>query len=255
VRRREKFVLWAVVLSFCLLVVQYMSLEWRYVAVAGFTLITYFVTAFVLYEDLQPHEWLTVVPRPALYSLAVGLFYFLLPENLVTRIVIVAMFGIGMYALFLTSNIYAVAKGRTIQLVHAAYAVELLFSLIMSLLLTNTIFSLRLPFMFTAGLVGLAHAPIIFMSLWAVRLEKEISREVWSLTILLSLLVMEFALILTFIPFSIWYYALFIMSFLYICLSVLRSQLMGRLFRRALTEYILVAAFVLVLFLSFLPWK
>lgn len=254
-RRREKFVLAAVFLSFCLLVVQYMNLEWRYIALAGFAVITYFVTALVLREDLQKYEWLTIVPGPALYALSVGLFYFLLPSNIVTRMSILVMFGIGMYALFLTTNIYSVAKGRTIQLLHAAHAVELLFTLITSLLFTNTIFSLRLPFYFTAGLVGIVHLPIIFMSLWAVRLEKEVSKEVWALSLFLTILVAELAMVLTFIPFSIWYYALFIMSFLYIGLSVMRSHLMGRLFNQALTEYILVAAFVVVLFFGLLPWK
>lgn len=254
-RRREKFVLAAVFLSFCLLVVQYMSLEWRYGVLAGFAVLTYFVTALVLFEDLQKHEWLTVVPGPALYALSVGLFYFLLPENVVTRITIMALFGVGMYALFLTTNIYAVAKGRTIQLLHAAHAIGLLFSLVTSLLFTNTIFSLRLPFYYTALLVGLVHLPIVFMSLWAVRLEKLVSREVWASTLVLTLLVTELALVLTFFPFSIWYYALFIMSFVYIGLGVLRSQLMGRLFQRALTEYVLVSAFVLILFFGLLPWK
>ncbi|MEX0896419.1 MAG: hypothetical protein WDZ94_05835 [Patescibacteria group bacterium] len=254
-RRREKFVLAAVFLSFCLLVVQYMSLDWRYIALAGFAVLTYFITALVLYEDLQKHEWLTIVPGPSLYALSVGLFYFLLPGNLVTRILILVFFGIGMYALFLTTNIYAVAKGRTIQLLHAAHAVELLFTLITSLLFTNTIFSLRLPFYFTSGLIGLVHLPIIFMSLWAIRLEKQISKEVWAFSICLALLVAEFAMVLSFMPFAIWYYALFIMSFLYIGLSVLRSHLMGRLFSRAITEYLLVSVFVAVLFFGLLPWK
>lgn len=254
-RRREKFVLASIFLSICLLVVQYLSLDWRYLAVAGFAFITYITTSLVLMEDLQKHEWLTIVPFPAFYAGAVGLFYFLLPSNFLSRLVILAVFGIGMYALFLTSNIFSVAKGRTIQLLHAAHAIGLWFTVLTSLLLTNTIYSLRLPFYVTSGLIGLAHLPLILMSLWSIRLEKGISREVWALSVFLTLLITELAMVLAFIPFSVWYYALFVMSFLYVGLSVLRSYLMGRLFVQALTEYILVSVLIAVLFLGFFPLK
>lgn len=254
-RRREKFVLTSIFLSICLLVVQYLSIEWRYLGVAGFAVITYLSSVFVLKDDLQKHEWLTIVPFPAFYAGAVGLFYFLLPSNFLSRLAILGMFGIGMYALFLTSNIYSVAKGRTIQLLHAAHAIGLWFTLLTSLLFTNTIYSLRLPFLVTSALIGIVHFPLILMSLWGIRLEKGVSREIWALTIFLTLLMTELAMVLAFIPFSVWYYALFVMSFLYVGLSVLRSYLMGRLFVRALTEFVLVAVFIALLFLGFFPLK
>lgn len=254
-RRREKFVLTSIFLSLCLLVVQYLTVEWRYLGVAGFALITYLSSVFVLKDDLQKHEWLTIVPFPAFYAGAVGLFYFLLPSNFLSRLAILGMFGVGMYALFLTSNIYSVAKGRTIQLLHAAHAIGLWFTLLTSLLFTNTIYSLRLPFFVTSGLIGIVHFPLIFMALWVIQLEKNISRELMALTIFLTLLLMELAMVLAFIPFSVWYYALFVMSFLYVGLSVLRSYLMGRLFVRALTEFVLVAVFIALLFLGFFPLK
>jgi hypothetical protein len=254
-RRREKFVLASVFLSLCLLVVQYLSLEWRYVGVAGLALAALLTSSLVLMDDLEKHEWLTIVPFPALYAGAVGLFYFLLPSSLLSRIAILVMFGIGMYALLLTSNIYSVAKGRTIQLLHAAHAIGLWFTLLTSLLFTNTLYSLRLPFYSTSLLIGLVHFPLILMSLWAIRLEKGISREVFALTVFLTLLITELAMVLSFIPFSVWYYALFVMSFLYVGLSVLRSFLTGRLFVRALTEFVLVSIFISVLFLGLFPLK
>jgi len=152
-RRREKFVIASALLSLGLLVVQYIPLDFRYIAVAVFALISYLASAWALSDDLQKYEWLTIVPFPSMYAAAVGFFYFLLPAGIVSKIFVLALFGLGMYALFLTSNIYSVAKGRTIQLLHAAHAVGLLFTLLTSLLFTNTIFSLRLPFYLTSLLV------------------------------------------------------------------------------------------------------
>ena len=112
-RRREKFVIASILLSTCLLFVQYTSLEWRYWVMGAFVLLTYGISSWTLSDDLQRHERMTIVPVPALYAGAVGLFYFLLPSNLLTRIFILVLFGIGMYAIYLTSNIYSVAKGLT----------------------------------------------------------------------------------------------------------------------------------------------
>jgi hypothetical protein len=53
VRRREKFVLAAIFLSLGLLSVQYVSLDWRYLAVGVFGVLSYFISAWALSDDLQ----------------------------------------------------------------------------------------------------------------------------------------------------------------------------------------------------------
>lgn len=254
-RRREKFVITSLLLSLGLLVVQYVPVEYRYFAVGILTVLSYFFSAWALKDDLQKLEWLTIVPFPAMYTLAVGLFYFLLPESIVSKIFILVLFGFGMYALFLTSNIFSVAKGRTIQLLHAAHAIGLLFTLLTSLLLTNTIFSLRIPFYFIVPLIGLVHFPLIFMSLWSIELEPRIRKEIVGLSLVLTLLLMELALAICFLPMSAWNSALFIMACVYIGLGILHNFLRGRLFARTLTEYSLVAAFVFLVFVLIFPLK
>jgi hypothetical protein len=254
-RRREKFVIAALLLSFGLLAVQYVTLEFRYLAVAVLMVVSYLVSAWALAEDLQKHEWLTIVPFPALYTGAVSLFYFLLPANFWSRAAILTLFCVGVYALYLTANIFSVAKGRTIQLVHAAHAIGLLFTLLTSLLITNTLFSLRLPFFVNGLVIGLVHFPLIMMSLWSVELENRISREVLGYTVLLTLILVEVGIIFSFIPFSVWNAALFIMTFSYIGLGILHNHLRERLFKSAITEYSWVAGLVGVVFWLIFPWK
>lgn len=254
-RRREKFVITSIVLSIGLLAVQYVSLDWRYWAVAGLVFVSYLLSAWALADDLQKHEWLTVVPFPALYAGAVGLFYFLLPENVLSRFFILGLFGVGMYALLLTANIYSVAKGRTIQLLHAAHAVGLLFTLLTSLLLTNTIFSLRLPFYANAMMVGVSHFLISLMSLWSVELESRVTKRVLTLSLVMGLLLAEVALVLSFYPFSVWNISLFVMALLYVGLGILHNFIRGRLFENTLQEYSLVAFFILIMFVILFPFK
>lgn len=254
-RRREKFVITSVLLSLGLLGVQYVSLESRLWGVLLLGVVSYFLSAWALSDDLQSHEWLTVVPFPALYAVAVSWFYFLLPANVLSKFILLVVFGVGMYALFLTANIYSVAKGRTIQLLHAAHAIGLLFTLLTSLLFTNTIFSLKLPFYLNGLLVGTVHFPLILMSLWSVDLESYVQRQIWILSGMLTLFLIELSIILSFYPFSVWNTALFVMAFAYISLGILHNFLKDRLFDRTLREYSLVAVFVLLMFMVLFPYK
>lgn len=254
-RRREKFVLASVVLSLGLLLVQYVGLDWRYIALGIFMVATYFVSAWALATDLQPYEWWTILPFPPLYAGSVSLFYYLLPSAFVTRVLILGLFGVGMYGLFLTSNIFSVAKGRTIQLLYAAHAVGLFFTLFTSMLFVNAVFSLRLPFYFNALLIGLVHFPLVLMSLWSIKLEPFISSLIWNLSLLLTLVLMELVILFSFLPLPAWHAALFVMGVLYIGLGALQSQLRERLFQNTANEYSLVAIFLGLIFLGLFPWK
>ncbi len=254
-RRREKFVIASILLSLGLLGVQATFLEYRYWAVFLFTAVTYLVSSWALRDDLQRYERLTIIPFPALYALSVSLFYFLLPSNIVSRILLLVFFGVGMYALYLSANIFSVAKGRTIQLLHAAQAISLIITLVTSLLLSNTIFSLKFPFFLNGLLIGLSHLPLIFTSLWSVNLESGIQKETATLSVLLTLILMQLAVILSFFPLTVWYSSLFVMSILYIGVGILQSALKGRLFSRTLTEYSLVALFIGIVFLAVVPLK
>lgn len=254
-RRREKFVIASILLSIGLLAVQYVPLEWRYVGVFILTVISYFMSAWALSDDLQRFEWWTILPMPALYAAGVGAFYFLLPTNILSRFFDVFLFGIGMYALYLTSNIYSVAKGRTIQLLHAAHAIGFFFTLITSLFFTNTIFSHHLAFYWNALFMGLTHFPLVFLFLWSVRLEPKIDRRLIELAVLMTVLLVELSTVFSFFPMSVWNVALLLMTALYIGLGVLQNLLQERLFQNALVEYSVVALFMCVVFFVMVPWK
>jgi len=254
-RRREKFIIVSVLLSLGLLATQYVPIDWRYVAIGIFALISYLMSAWALSDDLQIYEWLTILPLPVLYASSVALFYFLLPEVLLSRLAILAVFGVGMYALFLTANIFSVAKGRTIQLLYAARAIALFFTMIISLLLTNTIFSLRLPFYLNALLVAISHFMLVLMSLWSVQLEPRISKQILNYTLLFVLILVEFTIAFSFLPMEIWYISLFIMSLVYVGLSLFQDLLQGRLFKNTATEYTLVSIFIILAFMIVFPGK
>ena len=254
-RRREKFVLASILLSLGLLATLYVPFEWRYLSIAILALLSFVISAWALSDDLQVHEWLVIVPFPAMYSAAVSLFYFLLPEVVWSRLVVLGIFGVGMYALFLTSNIFSVAKGRTIQLLYAAHAVSLFFTMITSLLLSNAIFSLKLPFYGNALLIFVAHFPLVMMALWSVELKERVESNVWIFSLIFAIVLAEFSVLFSFLPMQIWNMSLFVMSLLYVGLSVLQNYLRGRLFKSTVQEYSWVAILMVLLFIIIFPGK
>jgi hypothetical protein len=253
--KRQKFLMSAGLLSVGLLMIQYIPLDYRYVAIFGFFLVTYLVSAWALFDDLKAVEWLTILSLPSLYAVAIGLFYFLLPGNWISRLVIVTLFGVGMYALYLTENIYSVAAVRTIQLLRAAHAVGFLLSILTIVLLYNTIFSLQWPFWANGLLVFIASFPVVLQGLWSIQLDKKVSPAIWRMSGGLSLAYANTAIVLSFLPVTVWIAALFLGSMVYVSLGLLQHELSERLFSRTITEYVVVGILVLLATMMVTPWK
>ena len=253
--KRQKFLLSAMVLSLGLLSIQWVSLEYRFVAVFGLTLSTYLISAFALLDDLKGVEWLTILILPTFYTAAIALFYFLLPEGIVSRLAILSLFGLGLYAVYLTENIFSVASVRTIQLVRAAHAVGFLILLLTMALLFNTIFSMRWVFWINGIAVFAVSFPLILQAIWAVKLEDRISKEVLVSSFGISLILGQAAVALSFLPVTLWVGSLFLATIVYVCMGLLQHAMQERLFMQTIYEYVGVGLFVLLATLYVTPWR
>lgn len=253
--KRRKFILSSFLLSLGLLAIQYIPIEFRLVAVLALFIITYLVSAWALFDDLKGIEWFTIVPLPALYASSVSLFYFLLPESAVARIIIVSLFGLGMYAIYLTGNIFSIAAIRTIQLLRAAHAVGFLLTIITLVFFFNTIFSLRLSFALNGVLSSLATLPLVASALWSVRLEPTFDKKLYWYSGIIALLVGEIAMAISFIPLTVWVASLFLVTVVYVSLGILQHDLSDRLFDKTLQEYVAVGIFVIIATALVTQWK
>ncbi|MCD8485094.1 hypothetical protein LRY65_03030 [Candidatus Woesebacteria bacterium] len=254
-KRREKSFLGAFILSLGLMLMQYIPLEWRPLGMVIFTVVTYLVTAWVLFDNLDGVEWMTIVPMPALYTASISSFYFLLPESVIAQAIIVSIFGLGMYALLLAGNILTIAKTRTIQLLRAAQAVIFFFSLIAALLAFNTLFSLGWLFIWNALIAWGIGILLSFCFYWSIRLGKNISREVFGLTLRTGTLLGFLAGIVSFFPGNLWPTSLLLMGAMYTMLGVGQSALEEKLFTNTVREYLGVFVGVVIMFFVLLPWK
>jgi len=252
--KRQRFIIQSAILALGLLGTQFVEIRYRYWVIGILSLLTYFFTAFSIREDFKKVSWLTSLPLPALYIAGVALFYFLLPEVFLTRILILIFFGIGMYAILLIENIFSIAALRTIQLLRAAHAVGFLMTLVTAFLFYDTIFSFKLTALTNSLLVFPVSFLLILSFLWSVSLSETVEKRIIQYSLTLALVVSQLAFFISFWPLKITAISLFLVTACYVLLGVAQNYLTGRLFKNTLGEYLRVGAIVLIITFFLAQW-
>lgn len=252
--KRRKIVATSLILAFSLIGVQLVSFDWRYQTILALAAAAVLLSIWSLRKDLGGVEWLTVLILPFFYTIGSGLFYFLLPEKWLTRLLVAAVYAFGFYALLLTENIYSVAAIRNIQLLRAAQTVGFLITLVTAFFFFDTIFSLRLYFWFNFLLVFLVTFPLVIQALWSIKLEERLTGRTRFYALIISLVLAQTALLISFWPVTVATGPLFLTAVLYILLGICQEKFKERLFQKTLKEYLWVGLAVLIVTFLITRW-
>ncbi len=252
--KRRKFILSSILLAAGLSFIQFGSLENRYLAIGVLSFFTVPLVLWSLSEALNGALWLVSWILPLFFTAGVGLFYFLLPSSIFTAVPVIVFYLLGLYAIFLSENIFSVASIRTIQLFRSASAVSFLLTLFTSFLLYDTIFSFKLPYYLNSVFVFLVSIFLFLHGIWSVELGEKITGKVVYYTLILALIMSEIALVLSFWPVTIALCSLFLTSLVYVLLGLTQAYLSGRLFKKTIKEYLAVGFFVFIVLLFFTTW-
>lgn len=252
--KRRKFILSSIVLTAGLTYVQFGQVTNRYAVIFALSFLAVVLTLWSLKEALKGSIWLVSWILPSFFTAGVGLFYFLLPSSVFTAIPVIIFFLIGIYALFLSENIFSVAAIRTIQLSRSASAVSFLLTLLTSFLLYDTVFSFRLSFYFNAFFVFLISLFLFLHGIWSVSLEEKITKKTIWTSFFISLGIGEIALALSFWPTTTTLASLFLTSLVYVILGLTQAKLSGRLFKKTIDEFLIVGLLVLFVLLFYTKW-
>lgn len=244
--KRRKFVIVSFLLSAGLFGIQTLNVESRYGAIGIFAVVSYALTAWSMLRDQRGIQWVTNMILPTLYPAAVALFYFLLPQDFAVRIGVNVIFAITMYALLLTTNIFAVASIRTIQLLRAARAVGFLLSILTSAFLFHVIFALRLPAISVAILVFLASWLIFYQGVWSHTLSITGEKRELIYTLIGSIIMLQAGLALSFWLIDVPLASIMLSMMVYVLLGIFQQDLEKRLFTRTIQEYTGFASIVFV---------
>ncbi|MGH7245385.1 MAG: DUF5656 family protein [Candidatus Levyibacteriota bacterium] len=252
--KRQKFVIFVIILSAGLFSSEYFF--------SGYSLAIAFILGFLtdvflmitLFEDLQENFSVQPFILPFLCSLSFGLFYFLAPSRLITRIVFTSIYAVGLYSIFLSENIFVVASIRTIALLNSARIITFITSLVSFFFLSNIIFSLHINVMPTIFLFAVMSSLMVLHTLWTYTLSKSLQDDIpWVSILTISLT--EIAAILWFWPTSPTVMSLFLTSSFYILTGLMHVWLDRRLFKNVIWEYMWVAVVATFILLWFTSWQ
>ncbi|HUD09855.1 MAG TPA: hypothetical protein VMR77_03600 [Patescibacteria group bacterium] len=251
--KRQRFILAVIVLSLGLFVAEYILGKSAISIVFVLALLTVVFLFLTLREDLKGNFSPQVFILPFFYSLAVGLFYLLVPARLLTRVGITSLYALGLYSLFLSENIFTVSSIRTIALLSGARTVSLVLTLLSFFFLSNVVLSLHINILITLLLIFTYSFLIVLQSIWTYTLEKNPLSEIfWVLS--LTFCLVEVALFLWFRQGSPTVLALFLTAIFYVLIGLTQAWFEKRLFRGIILEYfwLTVISFIfLILFTNF----
>ncbi len=252
ITKRHRFIIGVLLSSILLFTAEYSLGKSGIFLVFVFSLLTDIFLYWALKEDLRDNLSPQVFILPFLFTLGVGLAYFLLPARLIIRLVYTFLYAIGLYSLFLTENIFTVSSIRTIALLSSARTVSYVVSILSYLGFTVVVFSLQISPVISPILIFLVSLPITLHSIWTYTLEKDLRPNLaWG--ILISLCLSEVSVLLSFWPSTPLIRAAFLATIFYILIGLTDVWFDKRLFRGVILEYLWVSVisfFVLVFFTS-----
>ena len=189
VTKRQRFIASVIFLSLALLITEQIFGKSGFYLTIVLSFLTSGLFLLSMWKDLKGNfSWYMIV-LPFFYTLAFGFFYFLTPTRILSRVVLTSLFGIGLYSLYLSFNIFTVASIRTIGLLSSARTVTFIITLISFFFLATTIFALHASLYIVAPLIFVCSYLLISQSIWAATLEKPVTKHVlWTFLLSLCLL-------------------------------------------------------------------
>lgn len=252
--KRQRFVASVIILSIGLFISEYFLGKSAMLIIVGLAVLTDLLLFLSIRGDLKDNFSPQVFILPFLYSVAIGLFYLLVPARHLTRITITSLYALGLYSLYLSENIFIVSSMRTIALLSSARTVTFTISLLSYFFLANVVFSLHLNVFLTLFLVFCFTFPMILHSLWIYTLDKSLKSNLdW--TLFLTLSIFELSILLWFWPSTATLIALFLTGVFYTIVGLSQVWLEKRLFKGVIWEYALVSFIVFSVLFFYTSWS
>jgi hypothetical protein len=252
--KRQKFVISVIFLSLSLFVTEYQfGKSFGVYIVLALSIICDLFLYWAIRRDVKENFTLNLFILPFFYSLAFGLFYFLIPARLYARFILTLLYAFGLYSLFLSQNIFTVSSIRTIQLLSGARIVSFVITLISFFFLSNIALTLHLHVVPFLMLIFVYTFALIYHSIWTYTLQKSFyASALWTLALTATLT--EVAAILWFWPSSPTVLALFLTGFFYTIVGLSHVWFERRLFKGVMWEYVWVGVVVFFVLNLFTQW-
>lgn len=251
--KRERFIISVIILSAGLFLAEHFLEKSGIYIVFSISILTVVLLFISVYKDIKENFSWQIFILPFFFSLAFGLFFFLVPVRYLTRIFTTSFYAVGLYSLFLSQNIFIVSSIRTIALLSSARTVSFIITIISFFFLSNVLFSLHLNYFYFIGFLFLYSFPLVIQSIWSHTLDKNFTANIqWAA--ILSAIVLEVGSILWFWPSTPTVLAIFLTGIFYTTIGLSQVWFDRRLFKSVLWEYVWVSSVAFVSLIAFTSW-
>lgn len=249
--KRQKIVIASTLITIGLFMTQLVNIFFlRYRLVIGLAVLASILTIWALWEGITKLKAVVLLILPVFFTVGVASFYFLLPFRWLTRLPVVVLFGVSLYSLLLSQNVFNVASVRTIPLYRAASTVNFLFTLITSFFIYNVVYAMHTSFYLNGILIILISFPLILQVLWSLEMDN-LTPQVLIYSGILAAVIGEVAIALSFWPIAPTMWSLSLATCMYVLVGIVTELFRDRLSRRVVWEYIAIGGVVfLVNFLT-----
>lgn len=251
--KRQRFVTGVVFLSLSLFLIEHFMGKSGIFFVILIAALSDAFLYWALHRDLKENFSPQVFMLPFFYTLALGLFYLLVPQRILIKLILTLVYALGIYSVFLSQNIFTVSSIRTIALLSSARTVSFVITLFSYFFLATVIFSLHLNIFITLILIAFSSIHLVIHSIWTYALDKNLKETVpWG--IMLTICLTEVSLLLWFWPSTPTIISLFLTGVFYIVVGLSHLWFERRLFKGVILEYIWVAFVVFTVLALFTSW-
>lgn len=251
--KRQRFVAGVIVLSLSLFLIEHFMGKSGIFLVILIAALSDVFLYWALHRDLKDNFSVQVFILPFFYTLALGLFYLLVPERILIKLIMTSIYALGIYSVFLSQNIFTVSSIRTIALLSSARTVSFVTTLFSYFFLATVIFSLHLNIVITLILIAFSSFQLVIHSIWTYALDKKL-KEIIPWGAMLTICLSEVSLLLWFWPSTPTIISLFLTGVFYIVVGLSHLWFEKRLFKGVIVEYIWVAFVVFTVLVLFTSW-
>ncbi len=164
------------------------------------------------------------------------MFELVLPSLVWLHLLEAIMVFIFLYASFLDSNIFLVSSQRTIKLFQAALGISLFLVIVGCFLVMDAVLVFRFSAWLNALLTFILVFPISLYLIWIVDLSDSFKKIYWYYAFILTLLVSEGSLVISFWPTPLTVKAIFVASLVYALGGLYQAHFLEKVFKQTENE-------------------
>ncbi len=246
--KREELVILSFFLTVLMLIFYIIPLgAIKLISLPIFAILVYLTSLYAGREGLSKIDYFIVPILPIFFTIASALFYNIIPERWLTRIVFILTYGVLIYSIFLIINIFNAAKLKNIQLLKVARTIYFFISAFTLFLMTYVVLSFHFYNIISSLIISFFVFTVLIAYIKSFYLKERNIKFEAKLALFIAIILFEISFAVTFWPLNIYISALFITSVYYSITGIIDNILGYKIRGWSVNEYLIINILIFIL--------